>query len=56
MKMMLFNNTCTSLNSPSTPCRTCILRLKPSSCRKIPAWFCIKYGGFQLSDTKIFTL
>lgn len=54
MKILLFDKTYNVYVNPSNPCRECVIKGKV--CLKIPAEFCIKYGGFQLSDTKIFTL
>lgn len=55
MKILLFDKTYNVYVNPSNPCRECVIK-KSKVCSKIPAEFCIKYGGFQLSDTKIFTL
>lgn len=56
MKIMSLNKTYDCHINPSNPCRMCIMKCKPSNCRKIPTWLCITGGGFQSSDTKIFTL
>lgn len=55
MKMMLFDKTYNMYVNPSNPCRECILN-RGATCSKIPATLCIEYGGFQESNTKIFTL
>lgn len=55
MKILLFNKAYKIYVNPSNPCQECILD-RGYICSKIPVQFCIEYGGFQLSDTKIFTL
>ena len=55
MKIMIFDEVYNGRIGPSNPCRECILR-KDGTCVKIPQSICIWYGGFQSSDTKIFTL
>ena len=54
MKVMIFDKGYNACVNPSYPCRECAL--KGGVCGKISAAFCIEYGGFQSSDTKIFTL
>jgi hypothetical protein len=54
MKILLFNKAYKLHINPSNPCSECIM--KGNVCIKMPAEFCIEYGGFQSSDTKIFTL
>lgn len=56
MKIMMFNEVYNGHISPSNPCCECIFDRRGKICSKIPAAFCIEYGGFQQSDTKIFTL
>jgi hypothetical protein len=53
--MLLFGKPYKIDVNPSNPCQECILN-RSNMCSKIPAAFCIEYGGFQSSDTKIFTL
>ena len=55
MKIMIFDEVYNGHTSQQNPCRECILS-KDRICSKIPASLCIEYGGFQKSDTKIFTL
>lgn len=55
MKIMMFNNTYSCHTDPSNLCYRCILKLT-TYCRNMPTWICIEGGGFQFSDTKIFTL
>lgn len=55
MKIMIFDEVYNGRISPPNPCSECILS-KDRICSKIPAALCIEYGGFQSSDTKIFTL
>lgn len=56
MKIMLFNKEAYNANiNPSLPCRKCKLK-GTEICSKISATFCVNYGGFQPSDSKIFTL
>ena len=54
MKIMIFNKTYDCRILPSMSCRMCIMR--DSDCSKVSPSFCIRYGGFRLSNTKIFTL
>lgn len=56
MKILLFNNAYKAYVNPSNPCRKCIFLNRRKLCSDIPASFCAEYGGFQSSDTKIFTL
>jgi hypothetical protein len=55
MKMLLFGKPYKIYVNQSNPCCECILD-RDGGCSKISAVFCIKYGGFASSDTKIFTL
>ena len=55
MKIMIFNEVYNGHITPPNPCRECILS-QDRICSRIPASLCIEYGGFQKSDTKIFTL
>lgn len=54
MKMMLRDRTYNCGVISSNPCYMCTL--KNSGCSNLSIEFCVKYGGFQPSDTKIFTL
>ena len=54
MKILLFNKAYDVYINPSNPCRECIV--SGSTCSKISVAICEDYGGFQSSDTKIFTL
>lgn len=56
MKIMLFDKAYNMYVNPSNPCRKCMLKNRSKTCSKIPARLCVKYGGFQESETKIFTL
>jgi hypothetical protein len=55
MKIMIFNEVYNGHTNQLNPCRECILS-KDRICSKIPSALCIECGGFQSSDTKIFTL
>jgi hypothetical protein len=55
MKIMMSNNTYSCHPNPSHPCQRCVLKLT-TYCQNIPSVLCIEGGGFQFSDTKIFTL
>ena len=56
MKIQLFNNAYKTHVNSFNPCRKCIFSNRRKLCSDIPASFCADYGGFQPSDTKIFTL
>lgn len=55
MKILWFDKVLVAYTNPSYPCHRCILKLT-TYCRNMPTWICIEGGGFQFSDTKIFTL
>ncbi len=55
MKILLFNTPYKIYVNPCNPCKKCILD-RNGMCPKVPTAICIEYGGFQPSDTKIFTL
>lgn len=55
MKILLFNKPYNVYVNPSNTCRKCTLN-RGDTCSRIPISFCVKYRGFQSSDTKIFTL
>lgn len=55
MKLLLFNEVYNAYVNSDNPCLECILR-ENGRCLKVTAAFCAEYGGFQTSDTKIFTL
>lgn len=55
MKILLFNKAYDArvyLNE--NPCKLCVYF--STNCTHISADICVQYGGFQPSDTKIFTL
>lgn len=54
MKILLFDKAYDVHVNPSNPCRMCIV--DGTTCSEIPVAICEDYGGFQSSDTKIFTL
>ncbi len=54
MKILLFNKAYDIYVNPSNPCHKCLM--DGETCSNIPVAFCVEYGGFQPSDTKIFTL
>lgn len=55
MKIMIFDEVYNGHISLPNPCHECILN-QDRICSKIPSSLCIECGGFQKSDTKIFTL
>lgn len=55
MKIMLFNKAYKRYVNPFNPCKKCILK-GIETCSEIPVAVCEDYGGFQSSDTKIFTV
>lgn len=55
MKILLFNKAyATRVCLGKNPCKLCMYY--DTNCRHIPTGICVQYGGFQPSDTKIFTL
>lgn len=55
MKIMLFNKVhAARVHLSKNPCKPCIYF--SANCTHIPTDICVQYGGFQPSDTKIFTL
>jgi hypothetical protein len=54
MKLMFLNKAYTARVRDMSPCKLCMY--SSSYCTHIPTDICVQYGGFQPSDTKIFTL
>lgn len=54
MKILWFDKALVAYTNPSYPCHECTMDKR--MCSRIPVAFCREYGGFQSSDTKIFTL
>ena len=55
MKMMFLNKVyAAQVRLDTHPCKLCMYY--STNCIHIPTAVCVLYGGFQSSDTKIFTL
>ena len=54
MKIMFLNKAYKARVRDISPCELCMY--SSTNCTHIPTNICVEYGGFQTSDTKIFTL